>query len=75
MFIHYETVPEEYTAVDDNLVTSAKITNDGIVEDIISSRQHNNDESDNEDEEPPSRPSMTTVFAALDYNTIQYNMD
>jgi transposase len=59
-------VPEEYTAVDDNLVTSAKMTNDDIVEDIISSRQHNNDESDNEDEEPPSRPSMTTVFAALD---------
>jgi hypothetical protein len=35
-------VPEEYTAVDDNLVTSAKMTNDDIVEDIISSRQHNN---------------------------------
>jgi hypothetical protein len=39
-------VPEEYTAVDDNLVTSAKMTNDDIVEDIISSRQNNNDQSD-----------------------------
>jgi len=57
---------EEYTAVDDNLVTSAEMTNDDIVEDIISSRQNNNDQSDNEDEEPPSPPSMTTVFAALD---------
>ena len=28
-------VPEEYTAVDDNLVTSAKMTNDDIVEDRI----------------------------------------
>ena len=45
---------EEYTAVDDNLVTSAEMTNDDITEDIISSRQNNNDQSDNEDEEPAS---------------------
>ena len=62
---------EEYTAVDDNLVTSTEMTNDDIVKDIISSRQNNNDQSDNE--ESPSPPSMTTVFAALD--TISSHLD
>jgi hypothetical protein len=59
---------EEYTAVNDNLVTSAEMTNDDIIEDNISSRQNNNDQSDNEDEEPASRPSYR--FRSIGHNFI-----
>ncbi|XP_063435632.1 uncharacterized protein LOC134716551 [Mytilus trossulus] len=65
---------EDYTSVDDNLTTSAEMTDTDIIDDIISSRSATDDQSDQEDEPvPPPRPSMNSVFAAL--NTLNAHLE
>ncbi|CAC5392017.1 unnamed protein product [Mytilus coruscus] len=65
---------EDYTSVDDNLTTSAEMTDTDIIEDIISSSSATDDQSDQEDEPvPPPRPSMNSVFAAL--NTLNAHLE
>ncbi|CAC5376698.1 Cell division cycle protein 23 homolog [Mytilus coruscus] len=65
---------EDYTSVDDNLTTSAQMTDTDIIEDIISSRSATDDQSDPEDEPvPPPRHSMSSVFAA--FNTLNAHLE
>lgn len=63
---------DAYATVDDNVSTSTQMTDNDIIEDIISSRNAAESvTSDEEDEPAPKRPPVAAVMSALDIITAQ----
>ncbi|KAK3085826.1 hypothetical protein FSP39_009246 [Pinctada imbricata] len=64
----------DFAAADDDVPTCADLSDDDIIEGIVSARNDNDDESD--DEEPAQPPTRPTIYSALDaFDTLRSFFD